>query len=64
MEKFIEFFQTNWVTITVIAVAAHTFLKAIRDAIDTTPNTDDNIFEKFVTFFGKVVAYLFGKRSK
>lgn len=59
----IEFLQNNWVAIGVIALAFHTFLKAVRDAIDKTPATDDNWFEKFVTIFGKAVAYLGGKRS-
>jgi len=58
-----EWIQTNWVQITVIAIAVHTFLKAIRDAVDKTPETDDNIFEKVVTILGKVIAYLGGKRS-
>lgn len=59
----IEFIQANWQTITLIALAAHTFLKAVRDAIDTTPETDDNAFERLVTYIGKIVAYVFGKRS-
>ena len=58
-----EWIQQNWVQIGVIALAAHTFLKAVRDAIDTTPETDDNLFERVVTGVGKVVGYLFGKRS-
>ena len=58
-----EWVQQNWVAIGVIALAAHTFLKAVRDAIDKTPATDDNWFEKFVTVLGKAVAYLGGKRS-
>ena len=58
-----EWITENWVEISVVALAAHTFLKAIRDAIDKTPETDDNAFEKFVTLIGKIVSYLFGKRS-
>lgn len=58
----IEWIKANWVQISVIALAAHTFLKAIRDTIDSTPETDDNIFEKAVTYIGKVVGYIFGQR--
>lgn len=63
MENLIQWVQSNWVTVTVIALAAHTFLKAIRDAIDKTPETDDNWFEKLVTIIGKVAGYLGGKRA-
>lgn len=63
MENIIQWVQANWVTVTVIALAVHTFLKAIRDAIDKTPETDDNWFEKLVTLIGKIVGYLGGKRA-
>lgn len=59
----VEWVQTNWVQITVIVLAVNTCLKAIRDAIDATPETDDNFFEKAVSFIGKVVGYLFGQRA-
>ena len=59
-----EWLQENWVQVGVIALAAHTLLKGIRDAIDKTPQTDDNFFEKAVTLIGKVAGYLFGSRSK
>ena len=63
MGDLIQWFQTNWVQIGVIALALHTFLKAIRAAIDKTPNSDDNWFEKLVSFLGKIVNYLAtGKR--
>ena len=63
MQGLMEFIKNlDWVKIGVLALAIHTFLKAIRDAIDTTPDTDDNWFEKLVTDIGKIVAYLFGKR--
>jgi len=47
-----------------VIIALHTGLKAFRDAIDTTPDTDDNWFERSMTIFGKVVAYLAGFRAK
>jgi len=60
----LEFLSQNWVEITVVLVAVHTCLKSIRDAIDKTPETDDNLFEKFVSFLGRVTAYLVkGKRA-
>ena len=36
-----------------IFIALHTILKAVRDAIDKTPATDDNAFERIVTDHGK-----------
>lgn len=54
----------HWAEIGVIALALHTFLKAVRDAIDKTPETDDNLFEKTVSLIGKIIGYLFGKRTK
>lgn len=47
-----------------IFIALHTILKAIRDAIDKTPATDDNAFERIVTIIGKVASYLMGFRAK
>ena len=58
-----EWIQANWVQIGVVALALHTFLKALRDALDKTPETDDNAFEKIVTILGKFISYLFGKRA-
>lgn len=36
----------------------------IRDAIDKTPATDDNWFEKAATILGKTIGYLAGFRPK
>jgi hypothetical protein len=58
-----EWIQAHWVQIGVIALGVHTLLKAIRDAVDTTPTTDDNLFEKAVTYIGKITSYLFGTRA-
>ena len=58
-----EWIQANWVQIGVVALSLHTFLKALRDALDKTPETDDNAFEKIVTILGKFISYLFGKRA-
>ena len=57
----IEWLKENWVQVGVIALAAHTLLKAIADAIDTEPE-DESAFEKVVNVFGKIVGYLFGHR--
>lgn len=56
--------QHPWVplaiTIYLVVVQA---LKGIRDAIDKTPLTDDNWFERIVTILVKTVGYLaIGKR--
>lgn len=54
-----------WVGLVIASVLAlHTGLKALRDAIDTTPESDDNLFEKTVTIMGKVTKYLVGFRAK
>ena len=59
----IDWLKAHWVEIGVVIIAVNTFLKAVRDAIDKTPETDDNKFERFVTLVGKVCGYLFkGKR--
>lgn len=64
MDKLVSWFTENWTTVVLIALALNTFLKGIRDAVDTTPDVDNTPFERFVTIFGKVVAYLFkGERS-
>ena len=57
--------QHAWVGLTIaFIIAAHTGMKALRDAIDTTPQTDDNWFERTVTILGKVSGYLIGFRAK
>ena len=57
--------QHAWLGLTIaIVIAAHTGLKALRDAIDNTPQTDDNWFERAVTIMGKITGYLAGFRAK
>lgn len=59
----VEWFQANWVAILAVYIAFYMFMKAVRDVLDKTPLTDDNFFEKFVTFLGKLAALLgTGKR--
>lgn len=38
------------------------FLQGVRDAVDKTPLTDDNWFERTVTILGKTIGYLGGVR--
>ena len=60
----------NWITQhwAEILLGYVTFIqvtKAIRDAIDTTPGTDDNWFERACTIMGKLGAALItGQRAK
>ena len=57
--------QHAWVGIAIASIiAVHTGLKALRDAIDTTPQTDDNWFERSITILGKIAGYLAGIRAK
>lgn len=60
-----EWLQTNWVTIVAIYLAVHKLLVSIRDVLDKTPSSDDNVFERIVTIMGKLGGYLLtGQRPK
>lgn len=54
-----NFVINHWAEIGVVLLALQNALKGIRDAIDTTPDTADNCFEKFVEIFCKASAYFF-----
>ena len=55
--------QHPWIFVVVaIYVAVVTAIKGIRDAIDTTPETDDNWFERIVTILWKTLKYAVGIR--
>ena len=58
----VEWLKANWIQIGVIALGVHTLLKAIADALDKDPTTQ-NKFEQVVEFIGKIISYVFGKRS-
>ena len=64
MTGIIEWVQGNWEKVGIIAIAIFGLMQAIRKAIDSTPETDDNWFEKLCTIFGKSISYLFGKSEK
>lgn len=58
-----EWIQNHLVEIGVIYLLVLNFLKGLRDALDKTPQTDDNWFERIVTALGKTAQYVtFGKR--
>ena len=58
-----EYLVQNWEKILIIYLAFVKFVTVVRDAIDKTPGTDSNIFEKFVTILNKSTgALIFGKR--
>jgi hypothetical protein len=64
-----EFLDKDWVAIYAAIVSTYllfyVFIKAVRDIIDKTPETDDNWFEKTVTFLGQLAALLGkGKRPE
>lgn len=64
IESFADKHTWIWASLAVLA-AFQTFMKGIRDAIDSTPDTDDNWFEKFVSVITKVSLYTFlGQRAK
>ena len=60
-----EWIQSHWVGIVAGYVLFIQVMKAIRDAIDTTPESDDNWFERACTIMGKLGATLItGQRAK
>ncbi len=59
-----EFITANWEKIVVVLLVVQNVVKGIRDAIDTTPETDDNAFERIATIISKASSYLIGFRPK
>lgn len=60
-----EFIQTNWVQICIAYLVIKNVVTGVREAIDSTPETDDTPFEKFCTFVASFSGYfILGKRSK
>lgn len=61
----LSFITAHWETILLVAIALNTFLKAIRDALDKTPETDDNLVERVLSVVTKALGYLLlAKRPK
>lgn len=61
----VNFIKENWIQITVVYLAFAKFITALRDVLDKTPQTDDNLFEKLCTIVNKLGAYLLtGQRPK
>lgn len=63
----LSFIDPKWVLLYTTVVSTYllfyVFIKGVRDIFDKTPETDDNAFEKTVTFLGKLSALLLkGKR--
>jgi hypothetical protein len=55
--------KDNWVAIVAVYLAFAKFVTALRDVLDKTPTSDDNLFEKICTILNKLGAYLLtGKR--
>ena len=57
-------FSDNWEKIFIIIIVVQNFVKGLRDALDTTPETDDNILEKICSISNKILGYMIGFRSK
>lgn len=54
-----------WVPMSIaIFLVISTAIKGIRDAIDKTPQSDDNWFERLATIITKAAGYLAGIRPK
>lgn len=63
--EIISSIQNHWVEIGVFYLLVLNFLKGLRDAIDKTPLTDDNWFERLVSIMVKLSAYItVGKRPE
>lgn len=68
-EEILNLFGSKYVqmftTISTIYLLFYVFIKGVRDALDKTPDTDDNAFEKFVTILGKLAKlFMAGQRPK
>lgn len=60
-----DWIQNHWAEVISGYVLFIQVMKAIRDAIDTTPGTDDNWFERACTIMSKLTASLLtGARPK
>ena len=58
------FIVANWEKILIVVIVIQNLNKGLRDALDTTPQSDDNIWEKTSTILSKVLGYLLGFRPK
>ena len=59
-----NFVVTYWDKILIVVIVLSNINKGLRDALDSTPTTDDNIWEKTSTVLSKVLGYLLGFRPK
>lgn len=57
--EIINYLKAHFAEIGVIFLMFYVFIKGVRDVLDKTPATDDNLFERVVTILGKLAA-LFG----
>ena len=64
IQAVIDFVLRNWEKVFIVMIVIQNLVKGLRDALDNTPETDDNALEKFCTIFNKVIAYFIGFRSK
>ena len=64
VQAVIDFVLRNWEKVFIVMIVIQNLVKGLRDALDNTPETDDNWLEKACTVFSKVMAYLIGFRSK
>lgn len=64
MENIITWFTAHWDKVLILLIFAQNTVKGLRDALDTTPESDDNVFEKTATIITKVIGYLLGFRPK
>lgn len=59
-----NFIVAHWETIAIVVLVLQNVNKGLRDALDTTPQTDDNIWEKVSSILTKALGYLLGFRPK
>jgi len=63
MDEIIKQFNFERILIAILVFQAT--MKAIRDAVDSTPATDDTPFERIQTIINKAIGYIIaGKRAK
>jgi len=63
IQNLINIVKDNWDKIILVYLAVHKLIVTLRDVLDRTPDSDDNILERIVTLSGKLADYLIkGKR--
>jgi hypothetical protein len=58
MEPIVNFIKDNWLAIIAVYLLLAKFMTGLRDVLDKTPKTDDNIFERICSIMSRLADYL------